>query len=84
MSGTIQTNSDLQSALNSVTETAEFKRTVAEINRGARVVSISSLVASSARALALAALQRETKNFFAVITQANRDLEPWEADLRFW
>ena len=67
-----------------LTETPEFKRVVDEINRGARVVSISGLVAGSARALALAALQRETKRRFAVVTQSNRDLEPWEGDLRFW
>ncbi len=84
MSSTAKTSSNLQSALQSVTETAEFKRTVAEINRGARVVSISSLVASSARALVLATLQRETRKTFVVVTQANRDLEPWEGDLRFW
>ena len=84
MSGTIQTSSALQIALQRIAETPEFTRTVAEINRGARVISISSLVASSARALVLAALQRETKKTFAVVTQANRDLEPWESDLRFW
>ncbi|HWN10644.1 MAG TPA: transcription-repair coupling factor [Pyrinomonadaceae bacterium] len=84
MSSTTNTSSSLQSALQSITETAEFKRTVAEINRGARVISISSLVASSARALVLAALQRETRKTLAVVTQSNRDLEPWESDLRFW
>jgi hypothetical protein len=35
-------------------------------------------------ALALAALQRETGKLFAVVAQSNRDLEPWESDLRFW
>src|SRR6267142_4651497 len=84
MSSTIQTTNPLQTALRRVTETPEFRRTVDEINRGARVVSISGLVAGSARALALAALQRETGKPFAVVTQANRDLEPWEDDLRFW
>ncbi len=77
-------SNDLQIALRRITETPEFKRTAAEINRGARVVSLSSLVASSARALVLAALQRQTKKLFAIVTQANRDLEPWESDLRFW
>jgi transcription-repair coupling factor (superfamily II helicase) len=80
---TIQTHS-LSRALDSVTETPDFKRALAEINRGARVVSLSGLVVGSARALTLAALQRETKKTFAVVTQSNRDLEPWEADLRFW
>ena len=84
MSGTIQTTNNLQGTLRRITETPEFKRGVAEINRGARVFSISGLVAGSARALALAALQRETGKRFAIVTQSNRDLEPWEGDLRFW
>src|SRR5882724_1540372 len=84
MSSTIQTTNILQAALRRITETPEFKRVVEEINRGARIVSVSGLVADSARALVLAALQRETRKRFAVITQSNRDLEPWEADLRFW
>jgi transcription-repair coupling factor (superfamily II helicase) len=74
----------LQAALRRITETPEFKRVVEEINRGGRIVSVSGLVAGSARALALAALQRQTRKRFAVITQSNRDLEPWEGDLRFW
>ncbi len=74
----------LQTTLQRVTETPEFKRVVDELNRGARVISISGLVAGSARALALAALQRATGRLFAIVTQSNRDLEPWEADLRFW
>jgi transcription-repair coupling factor (superfamily II helicase) len=84
MSSTTQTINTLQSTLKRVTETAEFKRLADEVQRGARVVSISGLVAGSARALALAALQRETGKLFAIVTQSNRDLEPWEADLRFW
>src|SRR6266850_2436795 len=84
MSSTTQTINTLQSTLRRVTETAEFKRLADEIRKGARVVSISGLVAGSARALALAALQRETGKLFAIVTQANRDLESWESDLRFW
>ena len=84
MTGIIQTTNNLQATLRRITQTSDFKRGVAEINRGARVVSISGLVAGSARALALAALQRETAKRFAIVTQSNRDLEPWEGDLRFW
>ena len=84
MSSTTQTTNTLQSALQRVTETPEFKRLADEVQRGARVVSISGLVAGSARALALATLQRETGKLFAVVTHSNRDLEPWEGDLRFW
>ena len=84
MTTTATKTSALQSVLRRITETPEFRGAVTEINRGARVVSISGLVAGSARALALAALQRETGKRFAVVTQSNRDLEPWESDLRFW
>src|SRR5258705_2772265 len=84
MSTTIHTTGALQNTLRRITETPEFRRVVDEIKRGAPVVSISGLVAGSARALALAALQRETGKLFAVVAQSNRDLEPWESDLRFW
>jgi transcription-repair coupling factor (superfamily II helicase) len=84
MSSTTEAFNTLQGSLKPVRETAEFKRLADEVQRGARVVSISGLVAGSARALALAALQRETRKLFAIVTQSNRDLEPWEADLRFW
>jgi hypothetical protein len=55
MSSTIQTTNPLQNVLRRVTEAPEFRRAVDDINRGARVISISGLVAGSARALALAA-----------------------------
>jgi len=74
----------LAQALQPITETPHFKRAVAEIKRGARVISLSGLVAGSARALAVAALQRETGKMFAIVTPSNRDLEPWEGDLRLW
>src|SRR6185436_7250456 len=84
MSSTIESKSSLQNTLQPIRETPEFKRLADEVQRGARVVSVSGLVAGSARALALAALQRETGKLFAVVAQSNRDLEPWESDLRFW
>ncbi len=84
MSTTTQTTSGLRNALQRVAETQEFKQLAAEIQRGTRVISVSGLVAGSARALALAALQRQTGKLFAVVTQSNRDLEPLERDLRFW
>jgi transcription-repair coupling factor (superfamily II helicase) len=80
---TIQIHS-LARALRSITEAPDFRRVLAEITRGARVVSLSGLVVGSARALTLAALQSVTKKTFAVVTQSSRDLEPWEGDLRFW
>jgi len=46
-----------------------------QINRGARVISISGLVAGPARALVLAALQRQTAKHFALVV---RRRETWK------
>lgn len=84
MPATTNTSSVLQETLNSVTESPEFRRVLDEIKRGARVVSISGLVAAPARALVLAALQRETGKQFVLVVPAQRDLETWERDISFW
>src|ERR687897_134663 len=84
MTSATQPGSVLQTTLQRVSDSSEFKRVVDEINRGVRIISISGLVAGSARALVMTALQRETKRLFAIVTQSNKDLEPWENDLRFW
>jgi len=67
-----------------VTETREYQKLLAEVRAGTRVISISGLVAGASRALAVAALQRDTGKTFAVVSQSTRDLEPWERDLHFW
>ncbi len=74
----------MQGALGRVTAASEYARLLEELRTGARVISISGLAAGPARALALAALQLETGKSFAVLTEANRDLETWERDVRFW
>src|SRR5437588_5425055 len=74
----------LQTTLQPVFDSAEFQSVLDQIRRGARVVSIGGLVAGPARALALAALQRETGKQFALVVPAQRDLENWERDLAFW
>src|ERR1051326_3091791 len=84
MSTTTENTSILQTALNSLIDSAEFRSVLDQVNRGARVVSISGLVAAPARALAVAALQRETGKQFAIVVPAQRDLETWERDLSFW
>ena len=84
MSSTLQTSSALHGPLQRVHETAEFKKLIAEIRSGSHVISISGLVTGSARALALASLQRATGKLFAIVSPANHDLEPLESDLRFW
>src|SRR5687767_480876 len=84
MATTTETPSTLQSTLQSLTDSAEFGRVIDQIRRGARVISISGLVAGPARALALSALQRETGKQFALVVPAQRDLENWERDISFW
>src|SRR6266481_2799946 len=84
MATTTETSSVIQTALSSVRASAEFQRVLDDINGGARVVSISGLVAGPARALALAALQRDTGKQFAIVVPAQRDLEDWERDINFW
>jgi transcription-repair coupling factor (superfamily II helicase) len=74
----------VQVLLRRVTASEEYARLLREIEGGARVVSVSGLAGGPARALALAALQREVGLRFALVTQANRDLEAWERDVRFW
>ncbi len=84
MSVLVKTESVLQGMLQSVIEGAEFRSVLDQIKRGERVISISGLVAGPARALALAALQRETGKQFALVVPAQRDLESWERDVTFW
>src|ERR1051325_4916754 len=70
--------------LEQITETREYQRLLEELRSNARVISVSGLVSGAARALAVAALQRDSGKTFAVVSQTTRDLEPWERDLRFW
>ena len=84
MSGTTETTPILQSTVHTIIDSAEFRSVLDQIRRGARVISISGLVAGPARALALAALQRETGKQFALVVAAQRDLENWERDISFW
>jgi transcription-repair coupling factor (superfamily II helicase) len=84
MSTTLESKPTLASSLHSVIDSDEFRSVLDQINRGARVISISGLVAAPARALALAALQGETGKQFVIVVPAQRDLEAWERDLGFW
>ena len=84
VSTTTDTASVLHNALHGIIESDEFRRVLDQINRGAHVVSISGLVAGPARALVLAALQRETGKQFALVVPTQRDFESWERDISFW
>ena len=74
----------MQGVLGRVLESEELRRLVGEVRGGARVVSVSGLTSGAARALVLAALQRETGKRLAIVVQASRDLEQWDRDLCFW
>src|ERR1051325_12198047 len=78
------TTSTLQATLQTVIDSAEFRSVLDQSRGGARIVSISGLVAAPGRALVLAALQRETDRQFALVVPAQRDLESWERDISFW
>ena len=80
----LTTSSTLQATLQPVLDSTEFRTVLDQIRRGARVMSISGLVAAPARALVLAALQRETAKQFALVVPAQRDLENWQRDIDFW
>jgi transcription-repair coupling factor (superfamily II helicase) len=84
MSSTIESTSILGNLLKSVTKSEEFRQLVAAVGSGTRVVSISSLTSVPARALALAALERQTRKRLVILVQTNRDLDEWERDLKFW
>ncbi|MGH9959199.1 MAG: hypothetical protein ACREBC_19070, partial [Pyrinomonadaceae bacterium] len=84
MSIAAQTSPVWQSTVQRIGETAEYRQLLSQLERGAKVISVSGLIAGSARALALAALQKETGKLFVVATQANHDLETLERDVRFW
>ena len=84
MSTATEPASILQGTLKAASDSVEFRAVLDQINRGARIVSISGLVAQPARALALALLQRETGKQFAVVVPEQRDIENWERDISFW
>jgi transcription-repair coupling factor (superfamily II helicase) len=84
VSSTTQQHNALSGTLKRITETSEYQRLLSQIRNNERLISISGLVSGSARALALACLQRDTGKTFSIVTQSTRDLEPWETDLRFW
>ncbi|HEY0077625.1 MAG TPA: transcription-repair coupling factor [Pyrinomonadaceae bacterium] len=84
MSSTVESVPVLLRVVRRVRESEEYARLLAEVRAGARVMSVSGLTSVSARALALAALQRETGKRFALVLETSRDLEAWERDLCFW
>ena len=55
-----------------------------EIKRGTRVISLSGLTSTAAKAFVLSRIQAETGKTFVVVTDSNTTLEAWSCDLDFW
>jgi hypothetical protein len=54
------------------------------IGKGTRVVSLSGLTSTAAKAFVLARLQKRTGKTFVVVTDTNKDLDTFSCDLEFW
>ncbi len=62
----------------------EFDKLRAAVERGKRVITISGLTSTSAKAYAIARLRAETGKSFAVVSDSNSEMETWGSDLTFW
>ncbi|MEO6333548.1 MAG: transcription-repair coupling factor [Pyrinomonadaceae bacterium] len=62
----------------------EIDRLIAEVKKGAAVISVSGLTSISAKAYVLSKVQAATGAHLAVVTQNNEDIETWSCDLEFW
>lgn len=61
-----------------------FEKLKLELQRGARVISLSGLTSVPAKAFVLARLQAETGRSFAVVTESNAEMETWLSDLNYF
>ncbi|HTH50318.1 MAG TPA: CarD family transcriptional regulator, partial [Pyrinomonadaceae bacterium] len=55
-----------------------------EIESGSRIVSVSGLTSTSAKAYVLARLRAETGKKFVIVADTNTELETWAADLSYF
>ncbi|HEV7699517.1 MAG TPA: DEAD/DEAH box helicase, partial [Pyrinomonadaceae bacterium] len=62
----------------------ELEKLKREISGGSRVISVSGLTSTSAKAWVLTRLQQETGKRFVVVTDTNADVDAWVADLSFF
>ncbi|MGI8669576.1 MAG: transcription-repair coupling factor [Aridibacter sp.] len=71
--------------MNPSTETSnELENLRNEINRGTKILNLSGLTSTSAKAYILSEIQKEICKTFVIITDLNKDLETWENDLDFF
>ena len=62
----------------------EIEKLAAAVRSGQRVISLSGLTSTSAKACLLSRVQTETDKHFVVVTDSNSDAEAWAADLEFF
>jgi transcription-repair coupling factor (superfamily II helicase) len=65
-------------------ENSSLRQLIDRVNSGARIISLSGLTSTAAKAMVLNTLQSETGRSFAVVTASNEELDTWDCDLTFW
>jgi len=63
---------------------ADFETLLGSIKQGSRLISLSGLTSTSAKAFTLARLQAETGRLFAIVTATNAELDAWNCDIEFF
>ena len=64
--------------------TTDLARLRDELNRGTRLISLSGLTSTAAKAFILSELQPQIKKTFVIVADTNQELETWECDLEFF
>lgn len=62
----------------------EFDELKAAVSGNQRIVTLSGVSSTSAKAHMIARLRAETRKRFAVVADSNTDLDVWASDLGFW
>lgn len=63
---------------------SEFESILTAVEGGSRLLSVSGLTSTAAKACLLARLRRESGKRFVVITSTNAEVESWNCDLAFF
>lgn len=71
--------------MNPSTKTStKLSRLINEIKSGTRILNLSGLTSTSAKAFVLNNIQKQTEKTFVIVTDLNKDLETWANDLHFF
>ncbi len=63
---------------------SEFEKLLDSVKSGSRLISLSGLTSTSAKAFAVARLRAETGKRFAIVASTNSELDAWNCDLEFF